>query len=111
MTDPSGDTEDVLNRLASDPFFRSWTDLTNLFSREVIEESISLVLGTTPPGLAPLPGAQERAMARLALYQVVVRHLDEMPMSWADMFGRLSPSEIIEAEELLGTMSLRELFE
>ncbi|HUY06899.1 MAG TPA: hypothetical protein VMU99_06540 [Acidimicrobiales bacterium] len=111
MTDPSGNGQDIFERLARDPYFRKWTDVSGAFSREDIEEAIALVLGAPARGLPSLPGAQERAMARLALYQVVAHHLEEAPMSWADLFGRLSAQEITEVEQILGAMSLRELFE
>ena len=111
LTDPSSNAHDIFEQLARDPYFREWTDVSGLFAREDIEEAIALVLGTPQPGLPLLPGAQERAMARLALYQVVAHHLEEAPMSWEELFMRLSPEEITEVEQILGAMSMRELFE
>ncbi len=111
MTEPSDRFLEIFERLASDPYFREWTDASVLITRADIERAIAVVLGTVRDGLPPLPGAQERAMARLALYQVVAHHLEDTPMSWADLFDRLSPHEITAVEEILGTMSLRELFE
>ena len=111
MTVPSDDALDIFERLSRDPYFREWTDISGMFTREDIEAAIALVLDTAPQGLPPLPGAKERAMARLALYQVVAHHLEATPMSWADLFDQLTPDEILAVEEILGAMSLRELFE
>ncbi len=111
VTDSSDDALEIFERLSRDPYFLEWTDVSAMFTREDIAAAIALVLGSLSPGLPPLPGARDRAMARLALYQVVAHHLEAAPVSWADLFGRLSPEEICAAEEILGAMSLRELFE
>lgn len=82
-----------------------------MFTRDDVERSIALALGVQQPGIAPMPGAQERAMTRLALFQLVAPHLGSVPMSWVECLSRLSPEELNEVEALLGAMSLSELLE
>ncbi|HUY06525.1 MAG TPA: hypothetical protein VMU99_04640 [Acidimicrobiales bacterium] len=111
MTDPSSNAEEIVELLAQDPYFRDWTDASRMFNRKDIDEAIALVIGTSTSVLPPLPGAQERAMARLALFQVVAHHLEATPTSWATLFESLSADELKEVEEILGAMSLGELLE
>lgn len=101
----------LVESLADDPYFRDWTDASRLFGRRDIDDAISQVLGTSQSALPPLPGAQERAMARLALFQIVARHLEEGPISWEDVLSRLSPHEMREVEELLGESTLNEFLD
>lgn len=101
----------IIASLEGDPFFTDWLDPSRLFDRRDIEAAIATVLEQANGDLPPLPGAKERAMVRLAIFQVVAPHLDDGPGSWIDLMERLSPDELSAIEDLLGKMTLGELLE
>ncbi len=110
--DELGDLERTLMQsLEADAYFRDWLDQDRLFTREDIDRAIAMVLGSVQETLPPLPGAQDRAMARLALFQVVATHLDDQPTSWSQLLGRLSQHEMGEVDAILGSSTLGEILE
>jgi hypothetical protein len=101
----------LVDSLEDDPYFRDWTDASRLLGRREIQDAILLVLGTGLSALPPLPGARERAMVQLAIFQVVAHHLADGPLTWKDLLSRLSPQEMSEVEGLLGDMTLNEFLD
>ena len=101
----------LIRSLAEDPFFKDWTEASRSFSRRDLDEAIAIVLGTHDGIRSLAPGARERAMARLALFQVIGGHLTDGPVSWEELLARLSPREMQAVEELLGEMTLSEFLD
>jgi hypothetical protein len=111
MSEEKDSENEIVASLENDTYFRDWTDPNRLLSRTEIEDAVATVIGTFHSDLPPLPGAEDRAMAKLALYQVVAPYLNAGPMSWSDLLARLRAEEISEVELLLGGQTLSEFLE
>lgn len=102
------ESERILRMLVVDPFFSDWSDRASLFDGNDVDRAIATFLAPEDPRA---PDARDRALRRLALFQVVAPHLDPAPASWVELLGRLSPEEARDVDELLGPFSLGELLE
>ena len=103
--------ERALGELFGDPTLSVWSDPDDLLSRAELEEAIATVLGTSRPDLPSTPDARERAMRKLALFQVIAPALERGAASWAEVLALLDSESFGQVEELLGGQTLREFLD